>query len=116
MGTVIEFEYTPEFLKSAKILSKRYRSFPSDLKELIKDISSNPKIGIDLGNGLRKLRMSIKSKGKGKSGGARIITLTLITDASLSKIVLLYVYDKSDISNISDSQILQIMSNNNLKL
>lgn len=69
MGSNIEFDYTPEFLKSAKILSKRYRSFPDDLKILRDEIVKNPTQGDDLGWGIRKIRMAIKSKGKGKRGG-----------------------------------------------
>ena len=64
MGAVIIFDYTPEFLKSAKILSKRYRSFKDDLRVLQNEIIQNPKVGDYLGNGIRKLRMTIKSKGK----------------------------------------------------
>lgn len=112
MGPAIDFSYTPEFLKSAKILSKRYKSFKNDLKELIKEITLNPHIGVSLGNGLRKLRMSITSKGKGKSGGARVITFTLIAEEEREKVTFLYVYDKSDMANISDAKIRQILKDN----
>lgn len=114
MGRVIAFEVTPEFLKSAKILSKRYRSFPEDLKTIRKEISENPNIGDDLGNGVRKIRMAIKSKGKGKRGGARIITFTVEVDEKLSKVTFLYVYDKSDMSNIPDNKIKQIIADNKI--
>lgn len=67
MGTSVIFDYTPEFLKSAKILAKRYRSFAEDLKNLCDEIINNPSMGDDLGSGVRKLRMAIKSKGKGKA-------------------------------------------------
>lgn len=80
MGSTIEFDYTPEFLKSAKALVKRYRSFSDDLKGLRDEILQNPSVGDDLGNGIRKLRMAIKSKGKGKRAGARVITLTAIIE------------------------------------
>ncbi|MBD5187956.1 MAG: type II toxin-antitoxin system RelE/ParE family toxin [Bacteroidales bacterium] len=116
MGTVIDFTYTPEFLKSAKVLAKRYKSFSSDLKELLNEITLNPQTGIDLGNGLRKLRMAIKSKGRGKSGGARVITLTIVAEESRSNITLLYVYDKSDMANVSDARLRQIISNNDLPI
>lgn len=114
MGPAIEFSYTPEFLKSAKILSKRYKSFQTDLRALLDEISINPTAGVDLGNGLRKLRMAIKSKGKGKSGGARVITLTIVADAIRSRVTLLYVYDKSEMANISDGKLRQILSDNEL--
>ena len=41
---------------------------------MIDDLEQNPLLGTDLGDGLRKVRMKITSKGKGKSGGARVIT------------------------------------------
>lgn len=69
-----------------------------------------------MGNGVRKLRMAIKSKGKGKSGGARVITLTVYMDERHSKVTFLYVYDKSDMSNISDAKIKEILSDNDLRL
>lgn len=114
METTLTFDYTPEFLKSAKTLSKRYRSFAEDLKDLCNSIINNPNIGDDLGGGLRKLRMAIKSKGKGKSGGARIISFTIGIDNITSKVTFLYVYDKSDMPNISTAKIQQILYDNGL--
>lgn len=114
MGSTVKFDYTPEFLKSARILSKRYRSFAEDLKKLRDEIIKNPTIGDDLGNGIRKLRMAIKSKGKGKSGGARVISLTAVVDESQSTVTFLYVYDKSDMANISSIKIKEILADNNL--
>jgi hypothetical protein len=43
--------------------------------------------------------MAITSKGKGKSGGARVITFVQIIETT---IYLLSIYDKADTSNISD--------------
>ena len=56
----------PSFEREAKRLNKRYKSFKSDLKELMNELSSSPSLGADLGGGLRKVRMAIKSKGTGK--------------------------------------------------
>lgn len=111
MGGTIDFDYTSEFLKSAKVLAKRYRSFADDLKVLRDEIMENPSVGVDLGNGIRKIRMDVKSKGKGKSGGAGVITFTVVIDEALSKVTFIYVYDKSDMANISDNKIKQILSN-----
>lgn len=69
---------TTHFIKSAKAIAKRYRSFNSDYQNLIKELEENPLQGNDLGNGIFKVRMAISSKGKGKSGGARIITFNAI--------------------------------------
>ena len=116
MESTIIFDYTPEFLKSAKILSKRYRSFADDLKSLCDEIVKNPQLGDDLGSGIRKIRMAIKSKGKGKRGGARVISLSVVIDEEKSKMTFLYVYDKSDLSNVSDNKIRQIISDNGLSI
>ena len=114
MGAAVTFDYTPEFLRCAKILSKRYRSFANDIKELCNEITKNPNVGDDLGNGIRKIRMAIRSKGKGKSGGARVISLTAVVDEQMSKFTFLYVYDKSEMVNISNSKIREILDSNNL--
>ena len=45
----------PSFEKEAKRLNKRYKSFKSDLKELMNELSSSPSLGADLGGGLRKV-------------------------------------------------------------
>ena len=67
----LQLLYHPQFSKDVKRLSKKYKSLVSDLKSIISEIQNNPEIGIDLGHGLRKVRMAIASKGKGKSGGAK---------------------------------------------
>ena len=93
------------FEREAKRLSKRYPSFKEDLDKFRKELLANPNTGISLGGGLRKIRMSIHSKGKGKSGGARVITLILAYTEEESEIGLLYIYDKSEMGNISKSML-----------
>ena len=61
---------TNHFDKQAKKLSKKYASVMSDIDSLRLSLSENPLQGDRLGNDLYKVRMAIKSKGKGKSGGA----------------------------------------------
>jgi mRNA-degrading endonuclease RelE of RelBE toxin-antitoxin system len=65
---------TKRFEKEIKRLAKKYQSIKSEFADLIDLISKNPKSGTYLGNNCYKIRMAISSKGKGKSGGARIIT------------------------------------------
>ena len=62
-------------------------------------------MGTDLGNGVRKIRMAVKSKGKGKSGGVRVITFNVIISETDTKITLLTVYDKPEQETISDKEI-----------
>ena len=62
-------------------------------------------MGDDLGNNIRKVRMAIASKNKGKSGGARIITCTILVDILNADIYLLTIYDKSERDSISRQEI-----------
>ena len=66
------------FEREVKRLSKRYASLKADLANLCQQLYANPHLGTDLGGGLRKIRMAITSKGRGKSGGARVITFTVV--------------------------------------
>jgi mRNA-degrading endonuclease RelE of RelBE toxin-antitoxin system len=70
---------TPNFEKSLKRLAKRYRSIKTDFNEFIQSLKDNPLQGTELTPGIRKIRMSISSKGKGKSGGARVITYQYVS-------------------------------------
>lgn len=105
---MVKIFYLPEFLKQAKHLTKKYPSFPEDLKVLLNEISENPLSGADLGGGVRKVRMSIKSKGKGKSGGARVITFNYLLEEGNRDITLMTVYDKSERETISDKEIIEL--------
>ena len=98
-----EVRTTPHFEKEAKGLSKRYKSFKNDLKELIQDLSEDPNIGSELSPGIRKVRLAIVSKGKGKAGGARVITFTILSSDIEGRVYLIDVYDKSDFSTVSVS-------------
>jgi mRNA-degrading endonuclease RelE of RelBE toxin-antitoxin system len=69
----IQFSVTDEFEREFKRLKRKYRSLPDDIKQCQAEIERNPRTGVDLGSNIRKIRLSIKSKGKGKSSGARII-------------------------------------------
>ena len=95
----MEIKVTDVFLRCVKPIAKRYRSFNQDYQRLLDELENNPKLGVDLGNGFHKVRMAIRSKGKGKSGGARIITLDLVERNGI--LYLIYAYDKSDAESIS---------------
>ena len=70
----VEIRITKNFKKQAKPLLKKYPSLINKLEKLEKELTDNPKLGKPLGSDTYKIRLSIKSKGKGKSGGARVIT------------------------------------------
>ena len=95
------------FERPAKQLRKRYPSFPSDLLTLIEELESNALLGTSIGGNVRKVRLAIRSKGKGKSGGARVITYVYISD---SRVHLLTIYDKSDRAAISNEEIRELIA------
>ena len=93
-------DFTKEFSRGAKILKKRYRSFLHDLESFKESIKENPFQGVELVPGIRKIRMEIKAKSKGKSGGARVITLTYYISQVEGKVQFLIIYDKSDADTV----------------
>ena len=102
------------FEKEVKRLAKRYPSLKSDIKALRDEILANPTAGTDLGGGLRKIRMRIASKGKGKSGGARVITFTVVVAVEETEIILLYIYDKAERESVSAHEIEALLRKNGL--
>jgi hypothetical protein len=98
-----------EFDRQAHQLSKKYKSLKDDLKTLRQEIMKNPLLGTDLGSGVRKVRMAIASKGKGKRGGARVLTLNLLVSDD-AEVTLLTIYDKNEIENVSDNYIKWLVS------
>ena len=86
---------------------------PDELSKLNEKLTSNPTLGTSVGNNTYKIRMAIKSKGKGKSGGARVITYFVSAD---DEIYLLTIYDKSEMENIDDSIIARIIETLQSKL
>ena len=107
---------TKNFKIAAKPLLKRYPSLSRDLLNLETELKENPKLGTPLGNNIYKIRLKISSKGKGKSGGARVISLiesTLIGSVSVQNddvtVNLITIYDKSDTATISDKELKDLI-------
>lgn len=100
----------PDFDKEIKRLSKKYPSLKQDFANFLKELRSNPHAGIELAPGLRKVRMAIKSKGKGKSHGARIITFEMIINDNDGVLYLIYIYDKKEISSVKKEVLIQMLT------
>jgi mRNA-degrading endonuclease RelE of RelBE toxin-antitoxin system len=103
---------TKSFKIAVKPLLKRYPSLKNDLLKLEKELTSYPRQGTPLGFNAYKIRLKIASKGKGKSGGARVISIveTLVIgeiEANDEEITvnLITIYDKADIASISDKEL-----------
>jgi mRNA-degrading endonuclease RelE of RelBE toxin-antitoxin system len=95
-----------KFKKEAKRLVKKYPSLKTELSELNNILSENPTAGTSLGNNTYKIRLAIKSKGKGKSGGARVITYFVAPD---KEVYLLTIYDKAEFDTIDDKLLRKII-------
>lgn len=99
-------EVTAEFEKALKKIFKKQRSIKNDLAQLISSLETNPQQGTPLGNNCYKIRLAIKSKGKGKSGGARVITNIVIADTT---VYLLTIYDKTDKENLRNKELEELL-------
>ena len=99
--------YTTDFFeKKLKKLAKKYPSLKNDYKDLIDSLKEEPKQGQALGKDCYKIRMAITSKGKGKSGGSRVITCVKI---SAESVFLLSIYDKGEKESISDKELDKLL-------
>lgn len=103
---ITDVRFSADFEKSFKRLKKKYPSIGADFKELLQSLIENPLQGDELTEGIRKVRMAITSKGKGKRGGARVIVRVAIIE---SQLCILYIYDKSDMESVSDLFIKQVL-------
>ena len=114
MNSETEITSSQLFLKKVKRLSKKFPSLKQDITELKNTLLVNPRTGTDLGNGVYKIRLKISSKGKGKSGGARVISYVeteVIGFVKNNKVILLTIYDKSEVDSISKEQIAELIKN-----
>ncbi len=114
-----EIRVTNNFSKRAKVLIKKYPSLLSELQVLEQTLADNPQLGTSLGSDSYKIRLSIKSKRKGKSGGARVIThLDTEIVGKVEKgadekftLYLLTIYDKSETASISTKELKELIKN-----
>lgn len=104
------------FKVAAKPLLKKFPSLSKDLLKLESDLINNPSLGTPLGHNVYKIRLKISSKGKGKSGGARVISLVesnLLAEVDLVEgqtvVNLLMIYDKSNTATITDKELKELI-------
>jgi mRNA-degrading endonuclease RelE of RelBE toxin-antitoxin system len=110
---------TPNFEREAKKLIKKYRSLKQELLEFSEELKTQPRLGTQIKENVYKIRLAVRSKGKGKSGGMRIVTYVeaeLVQKAEQTDVYLLSIYDKSSRENISDQIIEQIIDEIQLEL
>ena len=101
----LRIEALPNFARELKQLRKKYSSVLQDLSGLLAELAEVPTLGVPLGNNCYKIRLAIRSKGQGKSGGARVITCVISVKDSIT---LLSIYDKSAQDTIADEQLRKL--------
>lgn len=102
---------TENFQKEARRLIQKYASLKGELEILHELLLQNPRIGVPIGQNAYKLRIAVKSKGRGKRAGLRVITYLevdfFITD--LTNIFLLSIFDKSETENITKQELTRLI-------
>ena len=102
----MKIRISDEFKASYKRLKKKHKSLEADFEKLLLSLQENPYQGVEILDDIWKIRMNITSKGRGKSGGARVIVRVRIV---MDELQLLYIYDKADFENVSDSYLRDIL-------
>ncbi len=112
------------FKKDAKKLLKKYVSLKDELAQLQAQLLDNPRMGTRIHENTYKIRLAVKSKGKGKSGGMRVITYVVEVEVQVEEsvteqgitIFLLTIYDKSEVENIADQDLQNLINEINTEL
>ncbi len=97
---------TSKFEKELKRLVKKFPSLKSEFQRLIELLSQAPDSGSFIGNDCYKIRLAIGSKGKGKSGGARVISYLYVKSES---VYLLSIYDKSEKADLKPNELKEMV-------
>lgn len=109
----IEVFVTDNFRRKAKRLLKKYRSLEGELQELVDELLKNPNKGSEIKDNVYKIRLAVKSKGKGKSGGMRVVTYLHFfiqkEDEEDTEVYLLSIYDKSEYESIPEKLLLSLV-------
>lgn len=96
----------PKFETNLKKLAKKYPSIKAEYVQLVESLKVNPEQGTPIGKNCYKIRLSIASKGKGKSGGARVVTNIFVAGKT---VYLLTIYDKSEMENLTDKELNELL-------
>ncbi|HEX8507214.1 MAG TPA: type II toxin-antitoxin system RelE/ParE family toxin [Hymenobacter sp.] len=96
----------PPFTREVKRLLKKFPSLDRELQELLNALAAEAAMGTAIGRNCYKIRLKIASKGKGGSGGARVITCVVAVEEA---VYLLSIYDKSEQTTISDKRLEELL-------
>ena len=99
----------PHFKQEFKKLVKKYPLLTIDLENIIDNIEKELALAVDLGDGFKKIRINIKSKGKGASGGGRLITQETIIEVNNTNVTFTSIFNKADFDSINISILKEII-------
>ena len=106
---------TEFFLRRAKRLIKKYHTLETSIYKLQEQLLKNPKLGESYGANIYKIRLADESKGKGKTGGFRVVTYLVQQNKESTNIYLITIFDKSEEASIDRDDIKEILRSENLK-
>lgn len=105
----VRVEFTLEFKRNLRTLSKKYRHIRSDIEPIIKQLEKGEFVG-DRIRGTRHIVFKVRAKNsdisKGKSGGYRLIYY--VKQPGL--VILVTLYSKLDQADVSANTIRRILS------
>jgi mRNA-degrading endonuclease RelE of RelBE toxin-antitoxin system len=93
--------------KAFKKLSKRYKNIENDIGDFLKNVKSSKDLGVVLKSNVYKVRIANSNKNRGKSAGYRVLTYLALID---NKLHMLYIYDKSDMGNLTEKQVDEMIT------
>ena len=110
----VEILVSDNFRREAKKYLKKFRTLKDELEVFRASLLENPRQGDKITEGVYKVRLASKSKGKGKSGGFRIINYLLEVEKDgngdiHTTVILLSIYDKSETSSLAENQIVRLI-------
>ena len=112
---MITIKLSSKFHREIKILKRKFRKIEDDVDKLFSKLSQGKVLGDKIkefiGAEIYKIRIKNSSSETGKSGGFRIIYYSKRSDG---KIVALSIYSKSQKTEISRAEILEILKSENL--
>ena len=98
---------TSKFNSKFRRLLKKYPSLGIEYEKLVDSLESDRVRGIPLGKGCYKIRLAIASKGRGKSGGARVLYYIHVSETI---IYLLTIFDKSEQESTPMTELTELLS------
>ena len=101
--------YSDAFESKLKRFAKKFPSILDEIEELAEQLEDDAQIGISLGSGLYKIRLSVESKGGGKSGGFRVITYIVYQEPASNDVYLLTLYDKSEDNSFKKESLVKLV-------